>query len=96
MNLQEALREKRGEIIRVAAKYKARNVRVFGSVARGDADSHSDVDLIVDLEPGTSLLDHAALSVELNELLECKVDVISSRGIKPRIRAQVLEEAVPL
>ncbi|MFO7976241.1 MAG: nucleotidyltransferase family protein [Candidatus Hydrogenedentota bacterium] len=96
MDLQEILREKRDEIIRVAARHGARNVRVFGSVARGDADSHSDVDLIVDLEPGTSLLAHAALSLELNELLECKVDVISSRGIKARIRAHVLEEAVPL
>lgn len=96
MDMQETLRKKRGEIIRVAAKHGARNVRVFGSVARGDADSHSDIDLIADLEAGTGLFDHAALVTELNELLGCKVDVISSRGIKARIRARVLEEAVPL
>jgi predicted nucleotidyltransferase len=80
----------------VCAKYGARNVRVFGSVARGEADEQSDLDLIVDFEPGTSLLDHAGLWLELQELLGVKVDVVSSRGIKARIRERVLREAVPL
>jgi predicted nucleotidyltransferase len=71
-------------------------VRVFGSVARGEADEQSDLDLIVDFEPGTSLLDHAGLWLELQELLGVKVDVVSSRGIKARIRERVLREAVPL
>jgi predicted nucleotidyltransferase len=96
MALEDVLREKREEILRVAARHGARNVRVFGSVARGEADERSDIDLVVEFEPGRSLLDHAALWLELQELLGCKVDVVSDRGIKPRIRDRVLREAVPL
>jgi hypothetical protein len=96
MALDDVLREKREEILRIAARHGARNVRVFGSVARGEADERSDIDLVVEFEPGRSLLDHAALWLELQELLGCKVDVVSDRGIKPRIRDRVLREAVPL
>jgi len=71
-------------------------VRVFGSIARGDDDEQSDIDLLVEFESGRSLLDHAALWLELQELLGCKVDVVSDRGIKPRMRDRVLREAVPL
>ncbi|BER91689.1 nucleotidyltransferase family protein [Atrimonas thermophila] len=90
------MQEKREEILRICAKYGARKVRVFGSVARNEADEKSDIDLIVGFEPGRSLLDHAALWLELQELLGCKVDVVSERGIKPRIRERILREAVPL
>jgi len=93
---EELLRARREEILRVCARYGARNVRVFGSVARGEADEQSDIDLIVEFEPGRSLLDHAGLWLELQELLGVKVDVVSSRGIKARIRERVLREAVPL
>ncbi len=96
MNLEEILKAKREDIVRVCAKYGARNVRIFGSVARGEADEASDVDLIVEFEPGCSLLDHAGLCLELRELLGVEVDVVSERGIKPRIRNRVLREAVPL
>lgn len=96
MTIQQLLKEKREEILRIAAKHGARNVRVFGSVARGEADEQSDLDLLVEFEPGRSLMDHAALWLELQELLGCKVDVVSDRGIKPRIRDRVLSEAVPL
>jgi len=96
MTLEELLQVKREEILKVCAKYGARNVRVFGSVARGEADEQSDIDLIVDFEPGRSLLDHAGLWLELQDLLGVKVDVVSGRGIKPRIRERVLQEAVPL
>jgi predicted nucleotidyltransferase len=71
-------------------------VRVFGSVARGEADEQSDIDLLVEFEPNRSLLDHAGLWVELQELLGVKVDVVSERGLKPRIRQRVLQEAIPL
>lgn len=74
----------------------ARDVRVFDSVARGEADERSDIDLVVEFEPERSLLNHPALWLELQELLGCKVDVVSDRGIKPRIRDRVLREAVPL
>lgn len=96
MVLEELLQEKREAILRVAAKYGARNVRVFGSIARSEADEHSDMDLIVEFEPERSLLDHAGLWLELRELLGCKIDVVSERGIKARIRDRVLREAVPL
>lgn len=96
MKHEELLTKKREEILRVAAKYGARDIRVFGSVARGEADEQSDIDLIVEFEPGRSLLDHAGLWLELQELLGCKVDVVSKHGIKARIRERVLHEAVPL
>ena len=96
MTLEPLLRAKRDEILQICAKYGARNVRVFGSVARGEADEQSDIDLLVEFEPNRSLLDHAGLWVELQELLGVKVDVVSERGLKPRIRQRVLQEAIPL
>ncbi len=96
MEIYKLLKEKRNEILRIAARYGARNVRVFGSVARGEADEHSDVDFLVEMEPGRSLFDMGGLLMELRELLDCKVDVVSERGIKPRIRERVLKEAVAL
>ena len=96
MKSRDLLRERREEILQVAAKHGARNVRVFGSIARGEDDERSDIDLLVEFESGRSLLDHAALWLELQELLGCKVDVVSEGGIKPRIRDRVLREAVPL
>ena len=96
MNIVELLKEKREEILRIAEKHGAKNVRVFGSVARGEADEKSDIDLLVEMEPGRSLLDHAALWLDLQDLMGCKVDVISENGIKARIRDRVLKEAIPL
>jgi hypothetical protein len=92
----DSLRSRRAEILDVARKHGARNVRIFGSVARGDAGPDSDVDILVELEPGRGLLDHAALMLDLTELLGCKVDVVTDRGLRPRIRDRVLLEAVPL
>jgi hypothetical protein len=96
MNLESLLEEKRDAILAAAARHGARNVRVFGSVARGEADEQSDIDLLVELEPGRTLFDHAALIEELRELLGCRVDVVSDRGLKSRVRDRVLSEAVPL
>jgi len=81
MELERLLRERREEIVQVAAKYGARNVRVFGSVARGKAGECSDIDLLVEFEPGRSLLDHAGLWLELQELLGCEVDVVAVRNV---------------
>jgi len=92
----EELRARREEILRIAAKRGARHVRVFGSVARGDADERSDVDFLVDLEQGRSLLDLGGLLMDLQKLLGRPVDVMTERGLKARIRNRVLEEAVPL
>ena len=96
MTLDDLLKTKRNEILAVAARHGAHNVRIFGSVARGEADERSDIDLLVDMEPGRSLLDHAGLWLDLNAALGRKVDVVTERGLKPRIRERVLREAVPL
>jgi len=96
MNIAELLKEKRNEILRTAAKYGARNVRLFGSVARGEALQDSDVDLLVDLDPGRSLFDLGGLLMDLQDILECKVDVVTEKGLRPRIRDRILKEAKPL
>lgn len=96
MKLQELLKEKREEILRIAAKYGARNIRLFGSVARGEADDVSDIDFLVEMEPGKSLFDLGGLQFELESLLGCRVDVVTERGLKARIRERVLHEAVLL
>ncbi|MBI3470511.1 MAG: nucleotidyltransferase family protein [Candidatus Solibacter usitatus] len=96
MTLDELRTTRREEILRLAARRGARNLRVFGSVARGENDVHSDVDFLVDLDPGRSLLDLARLQRDLRELLAAKVDVVSSRGLRDRVRERVLRDAVPL
>lgn len=96
MGIEELLRSKREEILNLAERHGARNVRVFGSVARGEADPDSDVDFLVEMEPGRSLFDMGGLLMDLQEALGRKVDVVTERGLKPRIRARVLKEAVPL
>ena len=96
MTLEALLKEKREAILCICAKHGARNVRVCGSVARGEADEQSDIDLLVEFDRGRSLFDHAALWLELQDFLGCKLDVLSDRGIKPRIRERVLREAIPL
>lgn len=96
MKIEELLKEKRGEILRVASKYGVRSVSVFGSLARGEADAASDIDFLVELEPGRSLLDLGGMQFELEALLGCRVDVVTERGLKARIRERVLKEAVPV
>jgi len=95
MNLQNLL-DKKDEILRLASKYGARKVRVFGSVARGEADHTSDLDLLVEPGPGFTLFKQASLTRELESLLGVSVDVVSDRGLRDRIRDRVLAEAVPL
>lgn len=92
--VEQLLREKREESLKIAAKHGARNADVFGSTARGKADEKSDIDLLVEFEHGRRLLDHAALWLEPDQLLGCEVDAVSNRRIKPRVRDRVLKEAV--
>src|SRR3989442_15786650 len=96
MSLGELLQAKREDILRTATKHGAYNVRVFGSVARGEADAESDIDLLVDMEAGRSLLDLSGLLIDLEDLLGCNVDVVTERGLRDRIRERVLREAVSL
>lgn len=90
------VRSKRAAILRICRRHGARSPRLFGSIARGQAMPESDVDFIVDMEEGRSLLDQAALLVELRELLGRDVDVVTAQGLRDRIRERVLNEAVPL
>lgn len=95
MTLERLLREKRDEILRICAKYGAHKVRVFGSMARGEADEQSDIDFLVEMESGRSLFDLGGLQYELKQLLGCPVDVVTERGLKVRLRDRVVREAVP-
>jgi hypothetical protein len=96
MRLQKLLHEKREDILRLATEHGAQHIRVFGSVARGEADDQSDIDFLVEMEPGRSLFDMGGLLMDLQKLLGCQVDVVSVKGLKARIRDRVLKEAVPL
>jgi uncharacterized protein len=90
------LKARREAILAIAGRHGAGNVRVFGSVVRGEADAASDVDLLVELEPGRSLFDLGGLLMDLQEYLHCKVDVMTPAMLKPRVRERVLREAMPL
>jgi len=90
------LRAQREAILAITRRYGARNLRVFGSVVRADARAASDVDLLVELEPGRSVMDLGGLLMDLQDHLHCKVDVMTPVMLKPRIRERVLREATPL
>ena len=92
----DELRNRRDDILALAATHGARNVRVFGSAARGEAGDRSDIDLLVELEPGRSLLDQVGLMQDLEDLLGRRIDVVTSSAVHWYIRDQVLAEAVPL
>ncbi len=92
----QKLQTQRQAILAIAQTYGASNLRIFGSVARGEDDNASDLDLLVDLEPNRSLLDLGGLVMDLQDLLGCPVDVVTAKGLKPRIRDQVLQEAIEL
>ncbi|OGP70727.1 MAG: DNA polymerase subunit beta [Deltaproteobacteria bacterium RBG_13_58_19] len=96
MTISDLIKEKREEILRLAAKHGAYNVRVFGSVARGEAGPESDVDFLIEAGPHRTPWFPAGLIIDLEELLRCKVDVVTEKGLRERIRDRVLKEAVPL
>jgi uncharacterized protein len=90
------LKQRREEILAIASRHGARNIRVFGSVARGDATKDSDVDIVVALDPGRSLFDLGGLVMDLQDALGCRVDVVSERGMRDRLRRRVETEGVAL
>jgi len=93
---EELIQAKRDDILHTATKYGASNVRIFGSVARGEADEQSDLDLLVDMDAECSLLHLAGLLIELEELLDRRVDIVTEEGLRDRMREQVLQEAIGL
>ena len=96
MGLSRLVAENRDEVLRIASRHGARRVRVFGSAARGMDGPGSDVDVLVELGPGRSLLDLVAIKQDLEDLLGCSVDVVTESAISPYFRDAVLEEAVSL
>jgi hypothetical protein len=96
MELEELLKKHREQILTTAHMYGAYDVRIFGSVVRREARADSDIDFLVNLETGRSLLDLARLLRELQSLLGCKVDIVTEAGLRPRIRLDVLRGARPL
>lgn len=93
MTTEQLVKSKREEILRVAAQHGAYNIRVFGSVARGEAGEGSDIDFLVELEPGRSGLDQAELALDLEELLGRRVDVVTEAGLYWLLRRRILKEA---
>ncbi|MEM1369725.1 MAG: nucleotidyltransferase family protein [Cyanobacteria bacterium P01_H01_bin.15] len=96
MSLASTVQSKREDILAIASRYGASNIRVFGSVARGEANRYSDVDFLVDFEPQRTLIDAIALTQELETLLDCSVDVTEPNCLHELIRDRVLNEAVSL
>ena len=96
MTLRELVNQKREEVLRIAAKHGAYNVRVFGSVARGEAGPDSDIDLLIEKGPTTSSWFPAGLVLELEELLGHRIEVVTERALNSYLRDRVIREAVPL
>lgn len=96
MTALEAVRHRRREILDVARKHGATNVRVFGSVVRGEDSPDSDIDLLVDVSGPTSAWFPAGLILDLEELLRRRIDVVTERGLNPLLRDEVLREAQPV
>ena len=92
----ETVRGKRRRLLDLAKRHGARNVRVFGSVSRNEAGDSSDLDLLVDLEPGRSLIDLGALLADLEAELGSRVDLVTEAGLRPALRERVLRDAMPL
>lgn len=94
--MHPAIRDHREEVLRLADEHGALNVRLFGSAARGEDDAESDLDLLVDMGDGRSLVDHVTLKQDLEELLGREIDVVTERSLHPCLRERVLREAVSL
>ena len=95
-SLFQTLQQQKQSILEIADQYHAVNVRVFGSVIRREELENSDIDLLVDFLPGTTLLDQVGLSLALSDTLQRKVDVVSERGLNKHLRKKILQEAMPL
>jgi len=96
MNKEYILRNKRNEILDIATRYGAKKIRLFGSILRDEIKEKSDVDFLVELEKGRSLLDIIAIKQDLEDLLGCSVDVVTDSALSPYIKDEVLRQAVNL
>jgi predicted nucleotidyltransferase len=96
MDIKELMKEKRDKILEITARHGATKVRVFGSTVRGKTKPGSDIDLLVELQAGRSLLDIVAIKQDLEDLLNCKVDIVTEGALSPYIKNEVLQQAVSL
>ena len=96
MTRLEQLRQRRTDILAIADKYGATNLRIFGSVARGDDRPDSDIDILIDQENRWSLFEHVGMMQDLEDLLECKVDVAVAKGLRKRFYDRIIPEAITL
>lgn len=96
MGIAEIIKDKKEQILALAAKHGASNIRIFGSVANGTADQNSDIDFLVDLEQDRSLFDLGGLLMDLQKLLNRNVDVVTENGLHWYIKDRILSEAKPL
>ncbi len=96
MTLEELRRAKKDEILKLAGSYGAHNIRVFGSTARGDSSPESDIDFLVELEPNRTLMDLGGLLMDLQGIVDARVDVATESMLRPGIREKALRDAVPL
>ncbi|MBC8481135.1 MAG: nucleotidyltransferase family protein [Planctomycetes bacterium] len=96
MGIQEIISDQKDQILAIATKYGARNIRIFGSVARGTADQSSDVDFLVDFEEDRNLFDLSGFLMDLQKLLHRKVDIVTEKGLHWYIKDDILKEAKPL
>jgi uncharacterized protein len=96
MKKKQLIQSQREKILSISRKYGVKSIKIFGSVARGEENALSDLDFLVNLEPGRSLFDLGGLQVDLEESLNCNVDVVTENGLRDRIRDNVMREAVPL
>ena len=96
MSELQKIQQKKEEILVVAQQHGIMNIRIFGSVARGDDNLQSDIDLLVDLEKGRTLFDLGGALIQLQDLLGCKVDIVTERGLHWYLREKIMKEAKPL
>jgi predicted nucleotidyltransferase len=94
--MDKGMRERRDEVLAIAKQHGAHSLRIFGSTARGEARPNSDVDLLVELEPGRSLLDLVAIKQDIEDILGRKVDVLTEAALSPYFKQRVLQDAIPL
>ncbi len=96
MNKLAFVQSQKNKIVALSRQYGVRSIQLFGSVAKGEDDDESDIDFLVELEPGRSLFDLGGFQIDLEQMLDCPVDVITPQGLRRRIQSRVLKEAIAL
>jgi predicted nucleotidyltransferase len=96
MKLEPMVKKRKDDILRISGQHGAHNVRIFGSRARKDSSETSDLDILVEMQPNSTLLDLIAIKQDLEDLLGCKVDVVTESSLSPYIKDDILKEAVSL